>query len=1292
MADSKNLDQKIIDLKVYTRGIVDELNNLRSAGTDANKVFDKMNSKIKFAFEEISSLSKEVSSAFKDNKDQEAYIKNLQAISTEFAKVESAQSKVLKATAKEEQKILKQQENLRRKIAAGNKERTKKVNDFQTKQARRRADVLAKIEKRKEAEERAALKRRERIQKAWEKRREQRLKEAAARQKRILDNIEKEELRKFKLALDRLKRREDVQKAWDKRRADRSKQYARNQKRILDNVEKEEIGKFKARISRIKQEEKAAAKEASKRDFRGGFASQLTPRAIGGALGSLTKYLGIYQLLNGAISLFNELTIGSAKAAIEFQKSLANLSAVAGVSGDKVKILGANAKEVAAQTKFSATEVVGLQTELAKLGFTYEQIISSTQAVAFASQALGSSLAETASTFGKLINQFGLIAEQSEYVGDVIVTTINRSALSFDGFNTAIQYIGPIADQLGFSLEQTAGAMAVLADSGFTASRVGTGLRGILTEIGKTSFDAKGELNRLADAHIGLSEAIELVGKRNAAQLLVLLKNIDAIDENNDKYYEAGRALESAATQTDTFDGKLKILQSTIKNFQISIGDAVAESGLFNTLLSAMSEEAGRTVEGLKAVKGVADSKLGFDAFLDSAKRVSSGFDSLQESIELLRATGQITQEQFDRLSSMSYDEIGAFINDSREGYLLWGGSARKENMELAASVQGLREQLEGQSDVLLRQDAIARGTEKGNADWKSSVDEITSSYESGNDIIEESDVLYEQIQARVEELSGKLKENSEASALNKTLTEQTALAYKGEVKSLENLLNVLANVSAANKERIKNTKEVQKARKFELDAYEAEIEALDEQYDRLEKLNELQGDEVSSGAALLIINKSKTEIYDEMISRLNATKDAINGEVSATDSSTEAGKKKIEVHKKEIAQLDKLIKKYQDQRGELNENSGVLEQIFAQGQKDLKASADSDQSVDLKIDEQTSIINRISEQLLEAAGENDPQLKQLAEAYIASLSVNIGEVENKEGDKLNEKIKERQRKLFEDITKYASDAAKEYNQTQLENTKNRLNAEIDAIKERYATEEQILKSQLDNQLITDSQYRTKQNELKKKQLAEENEVNKQIFQAQKKADQQNVVIETVEAIASNAIQNYKSTDAASATLLTAAGYAAITASGAAKLDAIRRRKFYPVKFEQGGLVEGPSHSEGGVPFTVQGQPGYEMEGGEFIVNKKASSLHRQLLESINNSVKPNAVPQPQKFATGGIVQNNTTINNNALESVNYLKAIAEATTSSAISSRKPVRAFVSERDLRTSENERRLKERNDRI
>jgi hypothetical protein len=226
----------------------------------------------------------------------------------------------------------------------------------------------------------------------------------------------------------------------------------------------------------------------------------------------------------------------------------------------------------------------------------------------------------------------------------------------------------------------------------------------------------------------------------------------------------------------------------------------------------------------------------------------------------------------------------------------------------------------------------------------------------------------------------------------------------------------------------------------------------------------------------------------------------------------------------------------------------------------------------------------------------------------------------NKDGKKQAEKdakaYADKQKKLLLDISKYAADAAAEYSKTALENKKNDLNAELDAIKNKFKIEEEILKSNLDNQLITESQYRAKSEELRKKQLQKENQVNEEIFKAEKKADSANVIIETLEALASNAINNYKSTDTVSATALTAAGYAAITASGVAKLDAIRRRQFYPVKFEDGGIVEGPSHAQGGVPFTVNGQGGYEMEGGEFIVNKKAASLHRQLLESINNSAK----------------------------------------------------------------------------
>jgi hypothetical protein len=71
---------------------------------------------------------------------------------------------------------------------------------------------------------------------------------------------------------------------------------------------------------------------------------------------------------------------------------------------------------------------------------------------------------------------------------------------------------------------------------------------------------------------------------------------------------------------------------------------------------------------------------------------------------------------------------------------------------------------------------------------------------------------------------------------------------------------------------------------------------------------------------------------------------------------------------------------------------------------------------------------------------------------------------------------------------------------------------------------------------------------------------------------------------------------------------------------------------------------------------------------------------------------KPVKFANGGIINNISNINQEQNESVDYLKAIAEATVSTAIQTSKPVRAFVTSSDLRINETERRLRDRNDKI
>ena len=74
------------------------------------------------------------------------------------------------------------------------------------------------------------------------------------------------------------------------------------------------------------------------------------------------------------------------------------------------------------------------------------------------------------------------------------------------------------------------------------------------------------------------------------------------------------------------------------------------------------------------------------------------------------------------------------------------------------------------------------------------------------------------------------------------------------------------------------------------------------------------------------------------------------------------------------------------------------------------------------------------------------------------------------------------------------------------------------------------------------------------------------------------------------------------------------------------------VKYEKGGILKGKSHNEGGIPFTVAGRGGFEAEGGEFLVNKKATAMYFPVLEAINRSVS-NGNYNPVYMQAGGVIK-----------------------------------------------------------
>ena len=134
---------------------------------------------------------------------------------------------------------------------------------------------------------------------------------------------------------------------------------------------------------------------------------------------SLTKSLTLPLLAIGASSF---------KVAAEFEQSMLKVKAVSGATGAEFKALQADALRLGSATRFSASEVSGLQLEFAKLGFSSDEITKVTEATLALAQASDSDLATAAEVAGSTLRAFGLDASETQRVTDVMASSFSSSA------------------------------------------------------------------------------------------------------------------------------------------------------------------------------------------------------------------------------------------------------------------------------------------------------------------------------------------------------------------------------------------------------------------------------------------------------------------------------------------------------------------------------------------------------------------------------------------------------------------------------------------------------------------------------------------------------------------------------------------------------------------------------------------------------------------------------------------------------------------------------------------------
>ena len=266
----------------------------------------------------------------------------------------------------------------------------------------------------------------------------------------------------------------------------------------------------------------------------------------------------------------------------DFDKAFSNLAAVTGKSKDEIAALKENAKQLGATTAFTATQVLELSTEFAKLGFSTSEILNASKATLDLAAAAEVDLAEAATVAGSTLRGFGLESEETQRVVDVMAKSFTSSALDMDKFKESMKLVAPIAKTTKVSIEESAAALSILADRGVSGSMAGTQLRRIMSDLAqKTGKDFATSLeitaDRLANATSTadkLAIAKELVGDRAKGSLIALAENREELMKLKVAYDDAGGAAEEMAEKKlDNLDGSLTKLSSAWDGFMLNLED-----------------------------------------------------------------------------------------------------------------------------------------------------------------------------------------------------------------------------------------------------------------------------------------------------------------------------------------------------------------------------------------------------------------------------------------------------------------------------------------------------------------------------------------------------------------------------------------------------------------------------------------------------------------------------------------------------------------------------------------------
>ena len=295
----------------------------------------------------------------------------------------------------------------------------------------------------------------------------------------------------------------------------------------------------------------------------------------------------------------------SLKASTDFEAGMSEVKAISGATQKEFEDLRNKAIEMGAKTKFSASESADAFKYMAMAGWDAQSMMSGISGIMDLAAASGEDLATTSDIVTDALTAFGLQAKDSARFADVLAKASSKSNTNVGLMGETFKYVAPVAGALGYSIEDTAVAIGLMANSGIKGSQAGTALRSTLTRLVKPTdavavameqynislTDSEGKMKPLSQVMGELrnrfseltqeekaSLAATLAGQEGMSGLLAIVNASDGdFQKLTDEINNAnGAAKDMAEIMMDNTKGAIEQLKGSLESAGIIIGDKLA--------------------------------------------------------------------------------------------------------------------------------------------------------------------------------------------------------------------------------------------------------------------------------------------------------------------------------------------------------------------------------------------------------------------------------------------------------------------------------------------------------------------------------------------------------------------------------------------------------------------------------------------------------------------------------------------------------------------------------------------